>query len=345
MTLEKIPVKNLVRLNWVSSLMSSILIFTFLLATKEDLHEAINRFFEALLFLTSTGFCNLLLLMAFTKSSEPSKKSISIKFFFCSYLSAIIIWAGTKMLYSVITGLSWKNQEFSDRWNLIPSILAVLALNTLILILQHLVVLQHRKVRDELENLQLKANASETANLLLRQQIHPHFLFNSLNTIKSLYNEDHKQGEAYLIHLANFLRISISNQTSTTVPVKNELEFCLDYLKMQKIRFDTALNYVVNIDDETVQTKFLPYFSLQPLVENVLKHNDLTEDWPIMITIEAIDGYLRVSNNQQPKKYKEPSTGQGLSNLSERYKLLGSDDIRINSDNSTFSVSVKLLSQ
>lgn len=344
-TAEKIPAKSLIRLIWATSLMSSVFIFTFLMAMTNDLGEAINRFFEAFLFASLTGFCNLLLITAFPKHSDKADRSVSIKFYFFSYLGAFIIGALTRILYPAVTGLPWESANSPEEWDFIPAIISIIALNSLILILQNLVILQHKKVRSEIENLELKSSVNETANLLLRQQIHPHFLFNSLNTIKALYNEDHKQGEDYLIHLANFLRTAISNQASTTVPVKKELEFCLDYLKMQKIRFDKALDYIVQIDDETIQTKFLPYFSLQPLVENVLKHNDLTEERPIVITIEAREGYIRVSNNLQPRKYKDSSTGHGLSNLSERCRQLGSEDIRIEANTSTFSVSIKLLNQ
>ena len=328
-------------MNLTISLMSSILIFMFLLAVKEGINEALYRFFEALLFLSLTGFFNLWLRNFFPASTDCTDRSGAVKFYLSSYSAAIVIWAVSKIIYPAVTGLPREDEWFIFT----PSILAVIALNSLILILQNLVIIQHKKTKSEIENLLLKANASETANLLLRQQIHPHFLFNSLNAIKALYNEDHKQGEAYLIYLAKFLRTSISNQTSTIVPLKSELEFCLDYLKMQKIRFDKALDYVIKIDEKTVETKYLPYFSLQPLVENVLKHNDLTEERPIIITIESVEGYLRVSNNLQPKKYKDHSTGHGLSSLMERYRLLGGNDIRIELDDSNFSVSIELLNR
>jgi LytS/YehU family sensor histidine kinase len=82
---------------------------------------------------------------------------------------------------------------------------------------------------------------------------------------------------------------------------------------------------------------------LQPLVENVLKHNDLTEERPILITIKESDGYITVSNNVQLRSYKEISTGQGLSNLAERYRLLGEKEIVIHSDNHFFTVGIKTL--
>ncbi|WP_158275285.1 sensor histidine kinase [Pedobacter sp. HMWF019] len=277
--------------------------------------------------------------------NAPRDLYLKIKFYFCSYLSTVAIWILVKTLYSIVTGFKWEGDGPHIYMAYILGVLAVCIMNTFVLILQNTVILQYKKAQSEIENLQLKANRSETANLLLRQQIHPHFLFNALNTVKSLYKRDFQQGEDYLVHLANFLRVSISNQTTKTTLIKNELEFCLDYLIMQKIRFGTALNYTIDISEQTIQNRYLPFFSLQPLIENALKHNDLTEERPILITIRESDGYLSVSNNLQPKSYKEPSTGQGLSSLAERYHLLGEAEIIITSDQAFFTIKLKTLDQ
>lgn len=258
-------------------------------------------------------------------------------------MAALVIGIFSRVFYSAVTGHSLETVQSPSYWEHTPTVLSVITLNALILIIQRLIVVQHKRVQSEFENLQLTARASETENLLLRQQIHPHFLFNSLTTIKSLYKIDPKQGETYLVHLANFLRVAISNQTTTTALIKHELEFCLDYLKMQETRFGPALLYSMSMEEETIKSKYLPYFCLQPLVENVLKHNDLTENRPIKIRIEQNGQYLRISNNMQPRRYKEPSTGFGLSNLSERYRLLGSEGISITSDNENFTVTIKIL--
>lgn len=343
MMATQLPVKSLVRLNWILSLMSSIVIFIFLLTIVEDTSKATNGVFETLLFFSATSFTNLLLLKVFQNGKSATYKLLSPNFYFLSFTASIIIGILTRLLYTLVTGISWESEKFDELWDYAPSLVAVIALNTLILIVQHLVIIQHDRVQGEIENLQLKASASETKNLLLIQQIHPHFLFNSLTTIKSLYKIDAKQGESYLIHLANFLRVAISSHNTTTALIKHELKFCLDYLKMQEVRFGAALTFSIMIDVETVSTKYLPYFSLQPLVDNVLKHNDLTEDRPIHIKIGQQGDYLSVSNNIQPRRYKEPSTGYGLSNLSERYLLMGTEDIRITSDTQYFTVTIRIL--
>ncbi|GLU55293.1 hypothetical protein Dfri01_47540 [Dyadobacter frigoris] len=323
--------------------MSSLVIFIFLISIIEDTRVATNSFFESLLFFAATSFSNLFLLKLFHKEKSSSDQHLPSRFYVLSFTISIIIGTLTRFLYTAATGLPWESEGFHELWDYAPSLVAVIALNTLILIVQRLVIIQHGRMQSEIENLQLKANASETKNLLLIQQIHPHFLFNSLTTIKSLYKIDEKQGESYLIHLANFLRVAISSQNTTTALIMDELKFCLDYLKMQEVRFGSALTYSIKIDEEVIDKQYLPYFSLQPLVENVLKHNDLTENRPIHIKIEQLGDYLRVSNNLQPRRYKEPSTGYGLSNLSERYQFIGSEDISITSDTLNFTVTIKIL--
>ena len=340
---NSLPIKNLVKLNWIVSLMCSVVIFCFLFSTTGDMSEAIRCFLQALIFFSLTSFANLFLLKGAARQDGLNDPLLTRKFLLPSFTAAILIGIFTRVFYASVTGSHLASQVHSVYWKHAPMILSVITLNSLIIIIQRLIIVQNRRVKTEFDNLQLMARASETENLLLRQQIHPHFLFNSLTTIKSLYKINPKQGENYLVHLANFLRVAISNQTTTTALVKHELEFCLDYLKMQKTRFGSALDYSISIDHEAITSKYLPYFFLQPLVENVLKHNDLTESRPMKIRIEQRGEYLCVSNNMQPRKYKEPSTGFGLSNLIERYRLLGNEDISITSDDENFIVTLKIL--
>ncbi len=338
-----LPLKNLKRLNWMISFMTALLAFIFLSTVTHDIYTLSLRFLQVILFMSAQSFANVFLLRIFINKSQPGLQYSKIKFYVSSYITTIAIWLCVRALYSYQTGIRWEGEGANVMQAYCLAIVAIFVLNTLILTLQNLVILQHNKAQSEIENLQLQANISETANLLLRQQIHPHFLFNALNTIKSLYKQDLQQGEDYLVHLANFLRVSISNHTTKTTLIKNELEFCLDYLKMQKIRFGIALDYSIIIPEEIIENKYLPFFSLQPLVENALKHNDLTEECPILITITEENGYLLVANNIQPRNYKETSTGQGLSNLAERYRLLGAEEIKISSDNFFFTVGIKIL--
>ena len=215
------------------------------------------------------------------------------------------------------------------------------ALNTIVLIIQDLILLREKKARIELENAELKIKNVEATNQQLKQQIHPHFLFNSLNTLKTLIKKNPDKAEDYLIMLSDFLRASISSDIPNIIKLKDEIKLCLDYLEMQKIRFGETLQYTINIPEEIHYSEFVPVFSLLPLLENAIKHNILTNELPLHIKIEYENNRIITSNNIQPKISSEPSTGLGLENLTERYKILSGDEIIINSSDKIFSVSIK----
>lgn len=204
--------------------------------------------------------------------------------------------------------------------------------------------LEYRQIIIDKENADLKMKNMEAENQQLKQQIHPHFLFNSLNTLQTLVYEDPKIVEEYIINLSNFLRVSISSSNVNIVTIKEELKFCMNYLEMQKIRYEDALLFDISISEETQDTYSVPIFSIQQLLENSIKHNALTNKKPLCVKIYQQDDRIIVSNNIQEKHSKVSSTGIGLKNISERYKIISGDKVLINNENNIFSVSIKIIS-
>src|SRR5690554_5962416 len=207
----------------------------------------------------------------------------------------------------------------------------------LVHLLHNFILLNHLKTQTELELSYLRSANAETTNQLLRQQVQPHFLFNALNVLKSLIKQNPKTAEAYLLRLSDFLRMSFSQNKKGVATVREEVKLCFDYLEMQKMRFGEALEYTFDVPDHYLDG-ILPFFSLQPLAENAIKHNELTDENPLYIRINVKDGVIKVENNLQRRSSVEDSTGNGLSNLSERYRLLSGEQIHIQDDGSLFSV-------
>jgi LytS/YehU family sensor histidine kinase len=113
---------------------------------------------------------------------------------------------------------------------------------------------------------------------------------------------------------------------------------------MQQIRFRGALQYTVDIAGDDLSNAFLPVFSLQLVLENAIKHNRLTQEQPLFIGIRILpSGWLTVENNIQKKVTADPASGIGLKNLSDRYKLLAQEDIRIENDSDLFKVFLKII--
>jgi len=208
---------------------------------------------------------------------------------------------------------------------------------------QVFVLSQNERTRTILENATLKTANSEAVNQLLLQQIHPHFLFNALTTVKSLIHKQPEVASNYLVKLSNFLRTSMSSMNISTTTLAKEINFCSDYLELQKVRLGDALFYNINIDETVSAHTFLPVFSLQLLAENAIKHNSFSEEEPMHIEIREVDGIVTVINDYRPNNDKEHSMGSGLANLNERYSTLTGEKINIQIGQSNFYVSFKLI--
>lgn len=226
-----------------------------------------------------------------------------------------------------------------------PQIVRSLTINLIILTLCELVFLYFRKQKVEMENARLKQFNLEAKNNQLKMQLHPHFLFNSLNTLRLLLKKDAAKAEDYLLKLSDILRFSTTSAMLDVVSVEDELKLCLNYLDMQKVRFGEMLHFkVVNPQVHNVKGN-LPVYSLQLLAENAIKHNAFTNEMPLVISIDYdnLTEVITVKNKVQPKKLKEVTTKIGLHNLQERYALLSNESITIVNDGGFFSVGIKIL--
>lgn len=190
----------------------------------------------------------------------------------------------------------------------------------------------------ELEHLKqahLQANLSS-----LKEQLSPHFLFNTFNTLASLTHEQNVKD--YVDEMANVYRYLLSHQKSDWVSLKDELAFCESYLYIIKTRLNKAIEVVVDVGDTALRAK-IPPLTLQLLIENAIKHNITAAYKPLKIHICTADGQLMVVNNHQPKSSVEPSSGIGLNNISQRYQLLFNRDITIENKDDQFKVALPLV--
>nr|WP_067058283.1 histidine kinase [Mucilaginibacter sp. L294] len=199
-----------------------------------------------------------------------------------------------------------------------------------------------------LQSSQLENEILEQAHLRaqlisLQQQISPHFLFNSLSTLKTIASDQPTKN--YIVQLAAVYRYVLNFNESYLTPLKDELTFIKSYLYIMNERFEDALLVDIKIPDEHLLF-MIPPMSLQLLIENAIKHNTLSPEQPLHITILTDDSpALIVTNNLQLKKVAEDSTGTGLKNITERYKLLIHKPVQIINNGSYFSVNLPLLNK
>jgi len=156
----------------------------------------------------------------------------------------------------------------------------------------------------------------------LKSQVNPHFLFNSLNTLVSLIEDDTPKAVSYTVHLSDLYRNMLSYKDQDLIWLQEEYEIITNYMYIQKSRFGDALQLHTDIPEHLLKTKRIIPLALQLLVENAIKHNVVSRSRPLTITITADEDYIRVSNPVRPKASKERGAGLGLLNIRKRYALL-----------------------
>lgn len=197
-----------------------------------------------------------------------------------------------------------------------------------------------RKNEVLLENEHLKHENLLVQLTSLKNQLNPHFLFNSLNTLSWLINEDKEKSQQYLQKLSQVLRYSLSMQEQSLVPLKEELALVESYIFLLQIRFGDNLKVRIQIDDKQYQ---IPPLSLQLLIENAIKHNVVSTASPLSIWIEQQEHNTTLMvRNTLHRKANSEGTGIGLVNLNERFKILANREIVIQKDES-FIVIIPLI--
>ena len=194
------------------------------------------------------------------------------------------------------------------------------------------------------ENEHLQAENLRIQLGTLEQQVSPHFLFNSLNTLDGLIGTDDERAHGYLRRLSESFRYTL--QQRDVVTLAEELEFTHAYIYMMQIRYGEALRVDEKISPALMGRR-MPPISLQLLIENAIKHNVVSQRHPFSIVIESVGqgetAAIRVSNPLQPKADSEESAGIGLGNLRGRYNLLSGREIEITDDGKNFTVEIPLI--
>ena len=179
----------------------------------------------------------------------------------------------------------------------------------------------------------------------LRNQVNPHFLFNSFNTLISIIEDDPKMAVEYVEQLSDFFRNIVNYRDKDIIAVKEELELLKTYLFLQQKRFGNSLSLNINLSDQEKAQNFIPPLTMQLLAENAIKHNAVSKETPLAIDIFMKDERLIVQNNINAKFSQATGAGMGLQNIVNRYTLLSNQNIIIDKGDQFFRVSLPLLKQ
>ena len=185
-----------------------------------------------------------------------------------------------------------------------------------------------------------KAESERFQYQMLKNQVNPHFLFNSLNTLTSLVDQSPKEAVQFIKKLSDVYRYVLEQRNNEMVTLQEELDLLNAYVFMQQHRYGQNFSVTIRVNHASWE---IPPMSLQMLVENAIKHNTISEEKPLAIDIEEQDGYLVVSNTLSPRRSMEAENGIGLSNIKARYEFLTSKPMSYGPEEGKFVVRIPLI--
>lgn len=196
---------------------------------------------------------------------------------------------------------------------------------------------------DQLKKEQLERARAEAELEALKNQIDPHFIFNSLNTLSYLIEDKPVKARQFNDNLAEVYRYILQNKSRDLVLLREEMDFLQNYFSLLKIRFENAVQLNISFNTALFEQFLVPPISLQVLIENAIKHNEFSDASPLTVTVNMKDNELVIHNKVRPKALRKPSSRIGLQNLDERYKLITKNPITVRQTGDDFIVHLPLL--
>jgi two-component system, LytTR family, sensor kinase len=282
-------------------------------------------------------------IMIYCRKKYPQFNDVRKRLIFQSLIMLVFTVTANILLGQVTEGIYAKDGGVRDMTDLlIHSNSAVIFCTIMIIAIYESIYFMHelRHSVEETENLK-RENLSAQLNAL-RTQVNPHFLFNNLNTLSSLIPENPKHAVDFVQQLSKVYRHILEVKDEKCILLKDELEVLNAYTFLLKTRFDKNLEVNINIPQEKMQKKIVP-LSLQILMENAIKHNIVSAEKPLQINVFAENGSLVVSNNLQIKNQINESTGIGLDNIRNRYRLISEKPVKVTENETNFTVSIPLI--
>lgn len=219
---------------------------------------------------------------------------------------------------------------------------------TIMALLSAFYLASNRRAYHQLEEVQLKAERLEKENVqaqftALKNQVSPHFLFNNFSILTSLIEADPQLSVLFIHQLSRAYRYILEQSAHERISLKTELSFIETYLFLLHTRFEQKLQVTIDLTDKEVAHCVIAPLTLQLLIENAVKHNRMSAEEPLKVSIHINDAYLIVSNPRQPRLKPEPSTRLGLQNIINRYKLLTDFPVIVEASATSFVVKIPLL--
>ncbi|MBR2064309.1 MAG: histidine kinase [Bacteroidales bacterium] len=252
--------------------------------------------------------------------------------------STLLIYSGFMLLAALLESFLVGMKEENFLLVFFVSLVAQITLYCIVYVINYAIT-----ARNEMQEEREKANMAQYRYIKLKHQVNPHFLFNSLNILDCLICEEKtERASTYTHKLAGIYRYMIKSEDEIIVPLRDELEFVRLYVDLLKERFSSGFDVNVDVPEECMG-RFVLSCSLQLLIENATKHNAVSTDNPLIISIEANDDQITVTNALIPKVTKAQSTGLGQKYIRQMYLDLTGKLIDITETDKAYSVTLPLI--
>lgn len=333
--MNKKPFKVPHKIIWLSSLFLGILTSVPKIAEHHfNLYEAIVDSSVTFLFAVFIWYYNLLTIPAY--SSRDLAHGFSLK----------RLVKGLFLGIAVMFVLASIQQYLLSHLNFGPVMLMFevrgILVNVTFYMFLHLLYQSYHNQQVGIELERTKSDNLAAQYELLKQQVNPHFLFNSLNTLKYMVESGDAHSVDFILKLSDFYRFTLESRKQDLIRLAEELDILNAYVFLLKARFEEGIDLTINIDKQYHQS-FIPPFTLQLLVENAIKHNIVSIDRPLTISLYTENDFIVVENRLQLKKTPEASMGLGLENINQRYLHFVNKKMEIHASESLFTIKLPII--
>lgn len=279
-----------------------------------------NRIIDGIIFSFVVTFCLYYANIFIIKKIQNDEKKFKSQFFrlFIELLITIMVSVILMLIIHRIFIRIWNLSPEEAHMGVYDNIVIAIIVTLICVSINEVIFFLNKWKKSLVETEQLKRQNIESQYAALTSQVNPHFLFNSLNALNSLIQNDPEKALIFNREFAKIYRYVLDSKDKLVVTLQDELNFLNSYLYLQKIRYDNALLYQIEINYSCMDY-YLPPLSIQLLVENSIKHNEVSEEKPLHIKITGDNAELTITNNYQPIEHDIKHEGIGLKNLIERY--------------------------
>ena len=338
--------KDFIILFWVS--LATTLIFFFLSTEEKNLENFSLTLFISAMYSFLIGMGNGLINSFLNKKvpwSEATTKRAILSIVSILIVNFILVYFCNYINFVVIQKAATTESFFSGKYNFINWFMVNVAL--LISAFLHAKSFMEelkKSSKKEVVEQKLIAKSANAQFESLKNQLDPHFLFNSLNVLSSLIDENPIQAQKFTASMSKIYRYVLEQKDKELVTIEDEIEFAKTYCGLLKTRFEDSVNFIFDVKEDDLR-RFVVPLSLQLLLENCIKHNLATSSKPLLIRIFTEGDTLCIENNLQMREQIKESAGIGLANIVQRYSLLTKKNVFIEKSEDYFKVKLPILSE